>query len=120
MVFKDVYDAYVSFNDLFKSKAIRFQWKSTRSTKIRSEKKPACLRLLTRVGFFSKTGSDTVRSVRCMERSKNLEKRFYNSSKIFTFQRRFGCKNTFFLDIEKANSRSLFSSEAKCKTITRG
>ena len=45
---------------------------------------------------------------------------FITVQKKFIFLRRFDSRNTFFLDIEKSDSKRLFSNDSKCKSITRG
>ena len=54
------------------------------------------LRLLTHVGFFSKTWSDTFRSVLIYRKEQESGKIFRNRAKRFIFFRRFDRKNTFF------------------------
>ena len=55
------------------------------------------------------------------ERSKNLEKKYFIIvQKKFIFVRRVKRRNTFFLDIEKSNSKRLFLNGSRCKSVTRG
>ena len=56
-----------------------------------------CLRLLTRVRFFSKTGSDTFKSVLIYgKEQESRKKNIHHRAKNFTFLRRFDSRNTFF------------------------
>ena len=74
--------------------------------------------LLTHVGFFSKTGSDTFRSVLISGKEQESGKKMcqYRAEKI-VFPRRFDRRNTLLLDIKKSNSKYLFSNDSKCKTV---
>ena len=78
------------------------------------------LRLLTLVEFFSKTGSDTFRNVLINGKEQESRKKH-----VITVQKRNSSSRegltveTRFLDIEKSNSKSLFSNDSKCKTIAR-
>ena len=62
------------------------------------------IKVLTSVGFFSKTGSDTFRSVLVYGKEQQSRKNiFHNSAKKFNFLRRFDRRNT-----EKSNSKCCF------------
>ena len=52
-----------------------------------------------------------------MERSKDLERNFITVQKKF---KEFDRRDTVFLDIEKSNSKRVFSNDSKCKTVIRG
>ena len=54
------------------------------------------LRLLTHIGFFQQNGLIRSEVFLYMERSKNLEKEYYDRAKIFTFLRVFDRKDTVF------------------------
>ena len=67
--------------------------------------------------FFRKHGLILSEVFRYIERSKDFEKKGLISVQKVIFLRKFGCRNTFFLDIEKSNSRRLPSNDCKYKTI---
>ena len=72
------------------------------------------------LNFFSKTWSDTFRSVLVYGKEQKSRKTCHNRAKKFIFLRRFDRRDPFSLDIEKANSKRLLLNDPKCKTITRG
>ena len=68
--------------------------------------------------FFSKTWSDNFRSVLIDEKEKEHRKKYFIIvQEIITFLRTFELLNVL-LDIEKSNSKRLFSNDSKCKKIT--
>ena len=70
--------------------------------------------------FFEKHGLILSEVFWYMERSKNLKRYIlHNHAKRLVFLRRFHLRDTF-LDIEKSNSKRLFSNDFKCKLVTRG
>ena len=70
--------------------------------------------------FFRKHGLILSEVFWYMERSKNLDKKYSMTLQKFIFLRRFERRNTFFLDIEKSNSKRLFLNDSKCKSVTEG
>ena len=67
--------------------------------------------------FFRKHGLIFSEVFWYMERSNNLEKNIsHNRAKKFIFL----SVDTFFIDVEKSNSKRLFLKDSKCKSITRG
>ena len=75
--------------------------------------------LLTHVRVVLKTGSDTFRSLliyqKEQESGKNILTMHENSSSLEGLM-----AETHFLDIEKSNSKRLFSDNSKCKIVTKG
>ena len=79
------------------------------------------VRLLTHVGYFSKTGSDTFRSALIYGKQQDSRKKFHNSAKNFPCLRRFDGRNTFCLDTKKNLIRkACFQMTLNDKTVTRG
>ena len=71
--------------------------------------------------FFSKTGSDTFRSVLIYGKEQEFRKKYVITvQKESIFLRGFDRRNMFFLVIEKSDSKRLFSNDSKCKAITKG
>ena len=71
--------------------------------------------------FFSKTGSDTFRSVLIYGKDQESRKKcVITVQKNFVFLRGLDRRNTFLQISKKSYSKSLFSNYTKCKTVTRG
>ena len=71
---------------------------------------------------MSKAWSDTFKGVSIYGKEQESRKKYFITvQKTFIFLRKFDRRNTFLLDIEKSNSKSLFSNDSiKHNTITSG
>ena len=77
------------------------------------------LMLFTHVGFFSKTRSDTFRSVLIYGKEQEPRKKYFRTVQDNSSSREGLTVGTRFFYVEKSNSNRSFLNDSKYKTITR-